>query len=79
MGQNLKKLNFMIKNELAKELEELVPPGKRSKLVNDAIRNELMAIRRQKLTERLLTLRQKAPSVSTDEIVSALHDDRRGD
>jgi hypothetical protein len=67
----------MIKNELATELEELVPPGRRSKVVNEAITKELLALRRQKLTEKLLTIKQKSPSFSTDEMLAALKEDRR--
>ena len=77
MAQTTKKLNFMIRNELAKELEEMVPPGKRSRVVNDAIMKELIAIRRQKLTEKLLSVKQKSPSLSTDEILTAVKEDRR--
>jgi hypothetical protein len=36
-----------------------------------------MAIRRQKLTEKLLALRQKSPSLSTEEIVATLKEGRR--
>ncbi len=77
MVQATKKLNFMIKNELARELEELVPSGKRSKIVNDAIKKELMVIKRQKLTEKLLAIRQKGPSLLADEIVTVLKEERR--
>ncbi len=77
MAQKTKKLNFMIKNELAMELEELVPSGRRSKVVNEAITKELLALRRQKLTEKLLAIKQKSPSLSTDDIVAALKEDRR--
>ncbi|MDO9123996.1 MAG: hypothetical protein Q7V12_06200 [Deltaproteobacteria bacterium] len=76
MTQVTKKLNFMIKNELVKELEDLVPPGKRSKVVNDAIMKELNVMRRQKLTEKLLAIKQKSPSLSAEEIVTALREDR---
>lgn len=77
MTQKTKKLNFMIKNELVMELEELVPPGRRSKVVNEAIMKELMALKRQRLTERLLAIKQKSPPLSTDEIVAVLKEDRR--
>jgi hypothetical protein len=36
MVEATKKLNLTIRNELAKELEEMVPRGKRSRVVNDA-------------------------------------------
>ena len=77
MPEKAKKLNFMIKNDLVRELEELIPPGKRSKVVNEAIMKELMVIRRQKLTEKLLAIRQKSPSLSKKEIVTTLKEDRR--
>jgi hypothetical protein len=77
MVQKAKKLNFMINNELVMELEELVPPGRRSKVVNEAIMKELMSLKRQKLTEKLLAVKQKSPSLSKEEIVAALKEDRR--
>ena len=77
MVQKAKKLNFMINNELVMELEELVPPSRRSKVVNEAIMKELMSLKRQKLTEKLLAVKQKSPSLSKEEIVAALKEDRR--
>ncbi|MBM4306013.1 MAG: hypothetical protein FJ115_03400 [Deltaproteobacteria bacterium] len=77
MVQKTKKLNFMINHELVMELEELVPPGRRSKVVNEAIMKELMSLKRQKLTEKLLAVKQKSPALSTEEIVAALKEDRR--
>jgi len=76
MAQAAKKLNFMIRNEIARELAELVPPGERSRVVNAALERELLAIRRRKLTERLRALREKSPPLSTEKIVSALRRDR---
>ncbi|HET6419512.1 MAG TPA: hypothetical protein VFG19_05110 [Geobacteraceae bacterium] len=76
MGDSARKLNFMIKEEVAKELEALVPAGRRSKLVNEAISKELALYRRRVQTERLKELRKKTPKVSTDEIVAALRHDR---
>lgn len=79
MASRAKKLNFMIRNEVARELTELVPPGERSKVVNEALERELLAIRRRKLTERLRALREKSPPLSTEKIVSALRRDRERD
>ncbi len=76
MAHMTKKLNFMIKSELVKDLEDLVPPGKRSKVVNDAIMKELMSIRRQGLTEKLLAVQRKSPFLSSEEIVTVLREDR---
>jgi hypothetical protein len=76
MPTSARKLNFMIRNEIARDLESLVPAGERSRTVNDALAKELLSIRRRKLTERLRTLRKKGPTVATKEIVAALRKDR---
>ena len=77
MAQTARKLNFMIGNDVAAELEKLVPPGQRSKLVNIAIAKELALFRRNAQTEKLLKLRSKTPKLSTDEIVAAVRSDRQ--
>jgi hypothetical protein len=70
-----KKVNFMINDEVRKELERLVPSGERSKVANEALKKELNSIKRKRLTEKLLLLRSKQ-SLSTREIVAALKKDR---
>ncbi|HAD04929.1 MAG: hypothetical protein A2091_07235 [Desulfuromonadales bacterium GWD2_61_12] len=77
MAQTARKLNFMIGNEVAAELEKLVPPGQRSKLVSNAIAKELALFRRNAQTEKLMKLRQKTPVLATDEIVEAVRQDRQ--
>ncbi len=77
MGDAARKLNFMIKDDIARELETLVPPGERSKLVNEALARELLSIRRRRLTEKLRVLRDSGPSLTTKEIVAMLKKDRR--
>jgi len=76
LAQAARKLNFMIKNDVAVELETLVPQGQRSKLVNNAIIKELALYRRNLLTGRLMALRSLMPKISTDEIVEAVSNDR---
>ena len=76
MPGSARKLNFMIRNEIARDLEALVPAGERSRTVNDALAKELLSIRRRKLTERLRTLRKKGPAVGTENVVAALRTDR---
>jgi hypothetical protein len=76
MPTSARKLNFMIRNEIVRDLESLVPAGERSRTVNDALAKELLSIRRRKLTERLRTLRKKGPAVATKEVVAALRRDR---
>lgn len=77
MPSAARKLNFMIREDVARELGELVPPGKRSKVVNDALAKELLFIRRKRLAERMLALREQGPSVSTRDIVAILKRDRK--
>ena len=77
MAQSAKKLNFMIRNDIARELEDVVPPGERSKVVNEALAKELAAIRRKTLTDRLRAVREKSPSLATTEIVATLRKDRK--
>lgn len=72
MAQTTKKVNFMINDDIRKEFERMVPPGERSKIVNEALRKELMTLKRKKLAERLMVIRSKGDPLSTEEIVSAL-------
>lgn len=72
MTPSAKKLNFMIRKELADELNELVPPGERSRVVNEALARELLSIKRRKLTAELRALRDRGPRVSTKDILTSL-------
>ena len=71
------KANFILEDKVKEELESLVPSGKRSKVVNEALKKELFRIKRKKLTERLLLLRSQAPKVPIEEILRALKNNRR--
>lgn len=72
----LKKLNFFVEEDIRKELDELVPAGQRSKIINEALRKELLRIRREKVTEKLVLLKSRGPKVSQKEIVKLLKQDR---
>lgn len=74
-----RKLNFMIRDEIARELEALVPAGERSRTVNDALAKELLAIRRRMITLRLRSARNKGLALGTEKIVAALRRDRGRD
>lgn len=76
MANAARKLNFMISEEVAEELEKLVPVGKRSRVVNEAIRKELERLRRESLTERLHVLREAGPLYKAAEIAADLRKDR---
>lgn len=77
MSHSARKLNFMISEDVAEELEKLVPAGKRSRVVNEAIRKELERLRRESLTERLHVLRESGPLYTASEIAADLRQDRR--
>lgn len=72
-----KKMLFILDEEVRKELETLIPPGKRSRVVNDALQKELLLLKRKKLTSELLDISSRTHPVSTKEIVKELKKDRR--
>jgi len=76
MRSTAKRVNFLIEESLSRELAELVPAGKRSQVVNEALRKELEIIRRKAAISRLVS-GSKGKRLSTREIVSALERDRR--
>ena len=71
-----KKLNFLIEEGICKDLEDFVPAGKRSKVVNDALRKELELIRRGKAVGRILGEKTKSKQFSNREIIEGLARDR---
>ena len=77
MTQKSRKLNFNIEESIWRELESLVPAGRRSKVVNEALRKELELIRRKNAVERLFSAPKKGKGFSSQEIVEALSKDRR--
>jgi len=77
MAQKSRKLNFHIEESICRGLESLVPAGKRSKVVNEALRKELELIRRKNAVERLFSTPNKGKGFSSHEIVDALSKDRR--
>ncbi|MGV8057767.1 MAG: hypothetical protein AB2L12_07065 [Smithellaceae bacterium] len=76
MAQNSRKLNFMIDNDVADELEKLVPAGQRSKVVTQAILHELALQRRKSITDSLLELRSQNPQTTGEKLISELAQDR---
>ena len=66
----------MVNDNVRREFERLVPPGERSKIVNEALRKELNLIKRERLTEKLLSIRAKSPSLSTDDIAGIVRKNR---
>lgn len=70
------KVNFIIEEEVRDELNRVIPPRKRSKLVNKAIKKELLRLKRQSTTENLLKLREEIALYGSSEIDKQLKSDR---
>jgi rRNA-processing protein FCF1 len=78
MGRNVRKLNFLIEEGICQELERLIPTGKRSIMVNNALRKELESISRKNTIEKLVRLNPKGKRFSNHEIIDGLAKDRKG-
>lgn len=76
MGGALKKLNFFVDEDVRKELDKLIPAGQKSRIINEALRKELLIIKREKVTEKLMALKSEGEKVPVGEIVEALKRDR---
>ncbi len=76
MSKSARKLNFLIEESICRDLETLVPAGKRSKVANDALRRELEMIRRSDAVENIRSNMAKGKRFASREIVAALSKDR---
>jgi metal-responsive CopG/Arc/MetJ family transcriptional regulator len=70
------KLNVSIDDRLRDELFRLVPPRRRSQVVNEALRHELLRRKREHATEVLHRLRKRSATLSGKDIVDAVRRDR---
>lgn len=70
------KLNVSIDDRLRDELFRLVPPRRRSQVVNEALRHELLRRKRQHATEVVHRLRKRSATLSGKDIVDAVRRDR---
>ncbi len=77
MGRTVKKLNFLIEETVCRDLETMIPAGKRSRFVNDALRRELEAIRRKTAAEKIISSTSKGNKFSSRYIIEGLAKDRR--
>lgn len=76
MPNTVRKLNFLIEESVCRELESLVPAGKRSRLVNEALRKELELLRRKLAVEQLLASPPRQDGYSHTDILECLAKDR---
>lgn len=70
------KLNVSIDDRLREELFKLVPPRRRSQVVNEALRNELLRRKRRHAAEVVQQLRKRSATLSGKDIVAAVRRDR---
>jgi hypothetical protein len=55
MSKIIHKINFFLEEDVCRELDDLVPLGKRNQVANEALRKELALLRRHKTTETMLS------------------------
>jgi hypothetical protein len=78
MGRGSRKMNFLIEKDVEQEMERLVPAGKRSKVVNEALRSQFELMRRRSAVSNLLSESAHGRRLSTAAIVTGLSHDREG-
>lgn len=71
------KVNIVLDDDVKADLDRLVESGMRSRVVNQALRREILAIRRRRANERLDDLRRATRPVSTADLVAAVRRDRK--
>jgi len=76
MANTARKLNFLIEAGVCRDLESLVPAGKRSKVVNEALRKELELLRRKSAVEQLLASSPRQGGYSHADILGFLTKNR---
>ena len=70
------KVNIVLDDDVKSDLDELVDSGMRSRVVNRALRREILAIRRARANTQLEELQQKTKWVSTADLVAQIRKDR---
>ena len=70
------KVNVVLDDDVKEELERLVESGMRSRVVNRALRRELLMVRRAQADKRLDKLRVEGKPVSSNELLALLRKDR---
>ena len=70
------KVNVVLDDDVKADLDRLVDSGKRSRVINNALRREMDLIRRRAANLRLDALRTTTKPVSTVDIVKLVRRDR---
>jgi len=70
------KVNIVLDDDVKKDLDRLVDSGMRSRVVNRALRREILAIRRERANGTLEKLRETTKPVSNADLVAQIRKDR---
>ena len=70
------KVNVSLEEGVRDDLMRLVPPRKRSQVINNALRKELLRKKRESATEKLRLVRGRIATLSGREILGVVRIDR---
>ena len=70
------KVNVVLDDDVKADLDRFVESGRRSRVINAALRRELLILRRQRASRRLDELRKTTRIVPTSELVNLVRRDR---
>ena len=70
------KVNVVLDDDVKADLDRLVESGMRSRVINAALRREILMLRRQRASTRLDALRKTTRVVTTSELVNLVRRDR---
>ena len=70
------KVNIVLDDDVKADLDRLVETGGRSRVINRALRREIVQIRREQANLRLETLRKRTSPQSTADLVAQIRRDR---
>lgn len=70
------KVNIVLDDDVKADLDRLVDSGKRSRVINNALRREIHLMSRRAAGARLDAVRATTKRVSTDDIVKLVRHDR---
>jgi len=70
------KINISLDEDVHSALIRLVPVRTRSRVINEALRKELLHRRRQSAVQRLLELRKRSATLGSAELLATVRADR---
>jgi predicted transcriptional regulator len=70
------KVNIVLDDDVKADLDRLVESGKRSRVINSAVRREIQLMSRRAASARLDEIRTATRAVSTADIVKLIRRDR---